>query len=305
MSMKLKFWGTRGSIPTPGKKTVKFGGNTSCVSVEDDEELIIFDGGSGLRELGIDLMKNKQFKDGFTPLTMHIFFSHLHWDHIQGIPFFKPMFIKRNQINLYGEKKVRTCLENTLKGQQQYPNFPISIEEICINGATMNFTDMYPGQGVEINPYLHIFCTKLSHPDGVFCYKITSYDNPNSIANKNTKSIVYATDTEHRNVLDPRLLKIALNADVLIYDAQYTPEEYSGQVGGIPKFDWGHSTYEFGVDTALEAGVKRLVLFHHDPEHDDEAVGQILTRARERVEKSKKSKDLDVVAAYEGMTLDI
>lgn len=312
--MKIKFWGVRGSIPSPGPNTVKYGGNTSCVSVlteglsvstesqkcgwDEEEKLIILDGGSGLRELGIDIMKNMQFEEGaLIPLKMSIFFSHMHWDHIQGIPFFEPMFIKGNKIHLYGEKKIKVCLEDTLKGQQQYPNFPISIEEITINGASMNFTDLYAGQDIHVGHFVTVSCTKLSHPDGVFCYKITEAKEDSC------NSVVYATDTEHRNVLDPRLLKIAAGADVLIYDAQYTPDEYEGKVG-IPKFDWGHSTYEFAVNTALEAKVNHLVLFHHDPKHSDRDIDEIEEAARSyKVDPAKGLRTIS--AAYEGMEINL
>lgn len=318
--MKVKFWGTRGSIPSPGPDTVKYGGNTSCVSIIAKDELIILDGGSGLRELGNFIMKELQFAHGHSRnLEMWIFFSHVHWDHIQGIPFFKPMFIKGNKIHLYGEKKVKICLEDTLKGQQQYPNFPISIEEITINGAEMDFTDLYAGQSVIINGIgnvgigktgtvknetrLEVNNTKLSHPDGVFCYKITE-----QYENEKPKILVYATDTEHRNVLDPRLIKIAKNADVLIYDAQYTPEEYAGKIG-MPKFDWGHSTYEFAVDTAVEAEIKHLVLFHHEPEHTDKQIDEIEEKAKSYLSNSpfrnSSSDTLSISAAYEGMELEL
>lgn len=308
--MKLTFWGVRGSIPAPGKSTVRYGGNTSCVSVEGKKgDLIVFDGGSGLRELGIDILKNKQFgPKGPNPLEINMFFSHVHWDHIQGVPFFKPLFIKGNKVNMYGEKKVRTCLEDTLNGQQQYPNFPITLEEISINGAQMSYTDLYAGQTVGIPkdmigvggepPYhLTVTCTKLSHPDGVLCYRVDEAQSG---------SIVYATDTEHSNILDPRLVKIAQDADVLIYDAQYTPDEYAGK-NGIAKFDWGHSTYEYAVDTAIAAGVPHLILFHHEPEHTDEDIDGIVLAA-ERYAKDReqpKGYSLKIEAAAEGREIEI
>lgn len=289
-NMKLKFWGVRGSIPAPGPKTVRYGGNTSCVSVESGDDLLVLDGGSGLRELGMSLM-GRIFGGGkFNPLKINIFFSHVHWDHIQGVPFFAPLFIKGNEIRMYGEKKARTCLSDTLRGQQQYPNFPITIEEIEINGAKVFFQDLYAGDTIPLDN-LKVQNTKLSHPDGVFCYRIE-----NEHLNK---AIVYATDTEHRNVLDPRLKTIAKDADVLIYDSQYTPEEYQG-IPPPPKFDWGHSTFEWAVDTAEACKVKKLVLFHHDPGHSDEAVDEIEKKAKERA-KGK----FEVVAAYEGLEIDL
>lgn len=301
--MKAKFWGVRGSIPTPGESTVRYGGNTSCVSIEGDNgELIILDGGSGLRNYGINILETKQFdlssETPVNPLTFHIFFSHVHWDHIQGIPFFKPLFIKQNSVFMYGEKKVRTSLEDILKGQQQYPNFPISLEEISVNGATIEFTDLFPTQVITIGN-VTVSNAKLSHPDGVFAYKVTE------TTEGNTQTIVYATDTEHRNVLDPRLLKLAQNADILIYDAQYTPEEYSGENHGVPKFDWGHSTYEFAVDTAIRADVKHLILFHHDPEHSDDDIDKIACRARGRAYAIVDSKKMLIDAAKENVEINL
>jgi len=276
----------------------------------DEERLIILDGGSGLRELGIDMMKNIQFVEGIlVPLEMWVFFSHTHWDHIQGLPFFEPLFIKGNCVHLYGEKKVSISLEETLKGQQQYPNFPISLDEITINGGKMDFTDLYAGQHIHVGNSVMVSTTKLSHPDGVFCYKVEESTE------EGLKSVVYATDTEHRNVLDPRLLKIARGADILIYDAQYTPDEYVGNVG-MPKFDWGHSTYEIGIDTALAANVKRLLLFHHDPKHTDQDIDKIVEDAETYAKKRKKEvsglfKDvkldieLTVGAAYESQEIEL
>ena len=292
--MIVKFWGVRGSIPAPGPQIVKYGGNTSCVSVEDGKDMIILDGGSGIRPLGNSIIK-KMFSSGKPePIEMSIFLSHVHWDHIQGIPFFKPMYFPRavalNTIHMYGEKKARVSLEETLKGQQQYPNFPITLEEIKINGANVSFTDLVAGTTVQVGA-MAVENTKLSHPDGVFCYKISS----------NGKSIVYATDTEHRNVLDPRLQKIAKDADILIYDAQYTPEEYAGTPPPA-KFDWGHSTYDQAIlaarNTLKPDG--QLILFHHDPDHDDAKIDEI-----EKCAQDMAGSDIKVMAAREGMELKI
>lgn len=292
--MNITFWGVRGSIPVPGPSTVKYGGNTSCVSViGENGEIIILDGGSGLRNFGNHLLKEK-----IPHRNINMFFSHVHWDHIQGIPFFKPLFNDHNTISMYGEKKVRTSLESTLKGQQQYPNFPISLEEIGINGAQMTFNDLYPGQVIAVSPNISVSCTKLSHPDGVLCYKIRES------VNDTVKTLVYATDTEHRSIIDPRLHSIAMNADVLIYDAQYTPDEYAGK-GGIPKFDWGHSTYEVAVDTAVSTHVKQLILFHHDPEHDDSMVDSILEKATQLLNFRYGSGRLSIQAAAEGNSITI
>lgn len=303
--MKVHFYGVRGSIPTPGRDTAEIGGNTACVLVENNNDIVILDGGSGLRVLGQDLMKRWMINK--EPLEMSIFFSHVHWDHIQGIPFFAPMFIKGNKITMYGEKKARISLAETLKGQQQYPNFPITIEEVGINGADLNFIDLVAGTYTQVGS-MKVDNTKLSHPDGVFCYCITNekfFSNvgightTKSHNNEPLKKIVYATDTEHRNVLDPRLLKIAKDADILIYDAQYTPEEYAGNPPPA-KFDWGHSTYEMAIDTAIAANIKTVILFHHDPNHNDAKVREIESLATKRASNRVK-----VVTAYEGLEIEI
>lgn len=298
--MKIKFWGVRGSIPTPGPNTVKYGGNTSCITIEIEnipDHFIILDAGSGVRNFGIDVIKNRQFlNEKFFPLHFHIFFSHVHWDHIQGIPFFKPMFIKGNKINMYGERKVQFSLEQTLIVQQQYPNFPISLEEVETTGAEISFKDLLPKGSISLFDKINVSWVGLSHPDGVLCYRIDYNDKESS------KSVVYATDTEHRNIIDPRLIGIAQGADILIYDAQYTPSEYSGEKTGMSKFGWGHSTYEFAVDTALKVGVKQLYMFHHDPEHSDKDIDSIVALARIRayITHKKSADDLLIDAAAEG-----
>ena len=310
--MKVKFWGVRGSIPTPGIHTTNIGGNTSCVTVEGDmftNRFIVLDGGTGIREFGIDILRHHQFFNGNQVfLNFDIFFSHIHWDHIQGIPFFKPMFLKNNSVTMFGERRFQASLEETLKGQQHYPNFPISLEEVAAMGASMSYKDMVSGDEIYTDDNITVSCVKLNHPDGVLCYKVEDFtlevENPNAV--KKSKKVVYATDTEHYSVLDKRLLKIAKDADVLIYDAQYTPEEYSGEKDGMQKIGWGHSTYVWAVDTAVEAGVKHLVLFHHDPEHTDSDIVNIEKEAIKHFQSIQgNSPDLKITAACEGLELNL
>ena len=282
MSMQITFWGVRGSIPTPGKDTVEIGGNTSCVELRAGKALVILDGGTGLRQLGQKLLKEM-------PFTAHIFFSHVHWDHIQGFPFFGPAFIGGNTIHLYGGNNVSRTLEETLAGQMDYPSFPVQLSQL---GSTMSFKDLYEGQSLDIDAgdgkTLKVTTARGNHPNGVWAYRLELEG----------KSVVYATDTEHYSVIDPKLCALSKDADVLIYDSQYTPEEYAGTAGtGGPKVGWGHSTIEEAAKLAKAANVKKLVLFHHDPMQSDAAVR----------DKEKRTKEWfsNVIAAYEGLTVDV
>ena len=281
--MLMTFWGVRGSIPTPGPATIQFGGNTSCVEIRANKAILIFDGGTGLRLLGKKLLKEM-------PLTAHMFFSHVHWDHIQGFPFFEPAFVRGNVFHLYGGNNVSRTLEETLAGQMDHPNFPVHLTAM---GAQMTFRDLREGETVEIGDggsgRVLVTTAAGNHPQGVFAFRIEHQG----------KAIVYATDTEHyEGRVDENLVRLARNADVLVYDAQYTPEEYAGAAGtGGPKKGWGHSTFAEGAKIARVAGVGRMVLYHHDPTQTDEAVR----------EKERRARDLfpGVVAAYEGLALEV
>ena len=277
--MRIKMWGVRGSIPTPGPTTVEFGGNTSCYEVRCGDTLIILDGGTGLRLLGQDLLKQM-------PIEAWMFFSHVHWDHIQGFPFFVPAFVRGNRIHLYGGLNVSRTLEETLAGQMDYPSFPVHLSEM---GATMNFRDLYEGETISIGPKSDVTVTNArgNHPNGVYAYRI----------DHGGRSLVYITDSEHYSIVDPKLKKLASNADVLIFDAMYTPEEYSGAAGGGAKTGWGHATFAAGCELAQAANVKRLILHHHDPSQTDDMVR----------EKERRAQALfpNTTAAREGMVIDL
>ena len=279
--MRITFWGVRGSIPTPGPDTAEIGGNTSCVEVRAGKAIVVLDGGTGLRLLGQKLLKEM-------PLTAHIFFSHVHWDHIQGFPFFGPAFVAGNSIHLYGGNNVSRTLEETLAGQMDYPSFPVHLSQM---GASMTFNNLREGQLVELpdgeGGAVRVTNTRGNHPNGVLVYRIEHKG----------RSIIYATDTEHYAVVDPKILALAKGADLFVYDSQYTPEEYAGTAGGAPKTGWGHSTFEEGVKIARGAGVKKYVLYHHDPSQSDAAVRDKERRAKEIFPNS--------LAAYEGLTLEV
>ena len=191
--MQITFWGVRGSIPTPGPDTVEIGGNTSCVEVRAGNSLLVFDGGTGLRMLGKKLVKEM-------PLTAHIFFSHVHWDHIQGFPFFDPAFVKGNTIHLYGGNNVSRTLEETLAGQMDHPSFPVHLTDM---GARMTFNDLKEGQELEIDDgeggVVKVRTARGNHPNGVWIYRVEH----------GGKSIVYATDTEHYKEVDQNLVALA------------------------------------------------------------------------------------------------
>jgi phosphoribosyl 1,2-cyclic phosphodiesterase len=274
--MQITFWGVRGSIPSPGPNTVEIGGNTSCVEVRAGKAILVFDGGTGLRLLGKKLLKEM-------PITAHMFFSHVHWDHIQGFPFFEPAFVAGNEFHLYGGNNVSRTLEETLAGQMDHPSFPVDLGSMA---AKMTFLDLAEGQPLDIDDRaggtVRVTSARGNHPQGVFAFRVEHAG----------KSIVYATDTEHyEGRVDQKLVDLAKGAAVLVYDAQYTPEEYAGKKG------WGHSTFEEGAKVARLAGVQKLVLFHHDPTQSDEAV-----RDKERRAKAVFP---DVVAAHEGLTLEV
>lgn len=275
--MRIKFWGVRGSIPVPGPETLKFGGNTSCVEVDCNGETIIIDGGTGLRPLGQSMMAN-----GFgarKDKRISILFSHVHWDHIQGFPFFKPAFIAGAEVYLYGLKHSDTDIETALRGQMISPHFPIRLRDMP---SRISFKELKAGESVRVGETV-IRNARLNHPNGAFGYRIDFKG----------KSLVYLCDHEHSDESEDRLVKFSNGAGLLIIDSQYTPEEYSGSDGGGGRKGWGHSTWEMGVELVKKAGVERLVLFHHG--RDDKKV--------EEIESNAKKCFHNTIAAYEGLEI--
>ncbi len=278
--IRVKFWGVRGSIPVPGPSTTAVGGNTSCVEVRCGDHLVIFDAGTGIRLLGDSLGRKNR-------IEADVFFSHVHWDHIQGFPFFVPAMVPGNRLRLYGGRNVTSTLEETLAGQMNYPNFPVVLGDLA---AQITFHDLKEGEQFTIGQgrdKVQVSNAKLNHPNGVYSYRL----------DHRGRSVVYATDTEHYAEPDPKLEMLARGADLLIYDSQYTPEEYSGEKDGVPRFGWGHSTMIVGAEIAKAIDVKKLVLFHHDPLQDDASVAEKERRARKVFRNT--------VAAREGLVIDI
>ncbi len=274
--MFVRFWGVRGSIASPGASTAQVGGNTSCVEVRCGGQRLILDAGTGLRALGDSLLAEKQ------PIDAALLLSHFHWDHIQGLPFFVPAYLPSTKLTIVGSSDGRHSLRDKLSRQMTEPHFPVQLDDLS---AELGYREARPNQALEIGD-VRVKVARLNHPGGVFAYRIEHAG----------RSIVYATDTEHYACVDPVLKSLAEGADLLIYDAQYTPEEYRGD-GGRSKVGWGHSTYVAGVEVARAAGVRKLVLFHHDPQRTDEGVARIESLGREMF--------ADTVAAREGMTIGI
>ncbi|HJL20499.1 MAG TPA: MBL fold metallo-hydrolase [Sandaracinaceae bacterium LLY-WYZ-13_1] len=266
MELTIRFWGVRGSIASPGEGTVRTGGNTPCVEVRCGDAIVILDAGTGLRGLG-----ERMIRRGEREAT--ILLSHLHWDHIQGLPFFVPAWVPGHRLTFVGAPG----LEGALEAQMTPPCFPVRLRDMQ---AARAFETIASGDTRALGP-LTVRTRGLNHPGGVLGYRLEH----------GGRSVVYATDTEHYACPDPHLVDLARDADVLIYDAMYTPDEYDGRAGPA-KVGWGHSTWAAGVAVADAASVDRLVLFHHDPQRDDDGVDAI-----ERVAAAARP---GTVAAREG-----
>jgi phosphoribosyl 1,2-cyclic phosphodiesterase len=291
--MRIRFWGTRGSLPKPGPSTLRYGGNTSCVEVRAaDGTLIVLDCGTGAHELGQALVASRE-----RPLRGHLFLTHTHWDHIQGFPFFAPWFVRGNEWDIYAPQGVGQRIENTLAGQMEYAYFPVTLDQL---GATLRFHDLVEGSfTVGTGGGVHVRTCYLNHPGLALGYRLEA----------NGVTLVYATDHEphsrhqpdpgsptralpvHRE--DQRHVEFLTGADLVIHDAQYTLDDYPRRVS------WGHSPAELVVDFAVAAGARRLALFHHDPLRTDEALDRLVETCRKRV--AAVGEKLDVFAAAEGV----
>ncbi len=254
--MMVRFWGVRGSIACPGPLTARYGGNTSCIEVRCGEQLLIFDGGSGLRLLGQELIKNGH------PRDFDLFFTHTHLDHCHGLPFFAPCYDGRNRIRVWaGHLKPDGAIEVVLGKMMSAPLFPVPIG---IFNAKLEFNDFKAGESVAAHPHITLRTGLLNHPQRATGYRVEHKD----------KAIAYITDTEHElGRLDTNVLQLVDRADIMIYDCTYTDEEYPTHK------NWGHSTWQEGVRLANAAKVKTLVLFHHDPDHDDNFMDGVAAEA--------------------------
>jgi phosphoribosyl 1,2-cyclic phosphodiesterase len=267
----VRFWGVRGTVACPGPATVRYGGNTSCLEVRCGGRLLIFDGGTGLRPLGHHL-------DAEGPVDADLYFTHTHFDHIQGLPFFSSAYKPTNRLRCWaGHLRPDFALKKVLSEMMQAPLFPVPLS---ILSADSSFYDFISGETLTPFPGVTLRTAPLNHPNRATGYRI-EYQG---------KSICYITDTEHvPGTPDANVLSLIAGADIVIYDSTYTDEEY-------PRFKgWGHSTWQEGARLCDAAKAKRLVIFHHDPAHDDAFMDGIAADA-ERVRPG-------TVVAREGLTL--
>ncbi|HKF03268.1 MAG TPA: MBL fold metallo-hydrolase [Candidatus Sulfotelmatobacter sp.] len=256
--MQVKFWGVRGSTPTPQPENLRYGGNTSCVEVRIGDQIYVFDCGTGFRMLGQELIR--EFGD--RPFAAHIFVSHFHWDHIQGMPFFRPLYENpQSRFSFHSSGRTRG-IQQVMAEQMASPYFPV---DLGMMRAKRDFCNIDNGC-LDMGDGIRITTQWLNHPQGCLGFRVETKDG----------ILVYATDNEPGDAeFDKGVRKLAEGADLLIYDAQYLPEEYAARRRG-----WGHSHWREAVDIAMESGAKELILYHHDPDHTDAIVDKVVADAR-------------------------
>lgn len=294
MALFVRFWGTRGSIPTPGRSSYRYGGNTSCVEIRSGDTLFICDGGTGLRELGQDLLRRQD-----RPLVGHFLFSHMHWDHIQGFPFFAPAYLPDNTFYIYGTFAGDKRFHSLLSGQMRSSYFPVDFSELNSHVASTDLGDA----GARLIDGVLVRSFEQCHPGGSYAYSLE----------KDGKKVVYATDNEldltladpdlprrepnAPRILPARMVEFCRGADLLVADGQYTDSEYLRYSG------WGHARATTVVDLAIQAGVKQLAIYHHDPMQSDREVEVKIEACRQRA--ARLGSPLFVFAAREGIELKI
>jgi len=294
---RVHFWGVRGSIATPGRDTVRYGGNTPCVTVERGRDLLILDAGTGLRPLGVAL----QAEAGGKPLDLKMLITHTHWDHIQGFPFFVPAYVPSNRLEIHGPPSLDKPLEKVLRGQMDPEYFPVALGDMAAKLEVHEVRE----PNFSLGPF-EVESIYVNHPGVTMAYRIRIGD----------KIITYATDTEPYRRLVPgadngkdpeaeayaterdlRLQGLVEDSDLYIADSQYSPADYETKRG------WGHTCYRDAITLAIAARAKRVALFSHDPMHDDNAVDRKLAECRQMA--SESGAPLEVLAAIEGESIDL
>ena len=272
--MRVRFWGVRGSIACPGSSTIRYGGNTPCIEVRCGEHVLVFDAGTGLRPLGLELIKDKNVRN------VDIFITHCHLDHVVGLPFFAPLFRKGYRVRVWaGNLLPANSIERVMRGLMSSPLFPIQIE---IFKAAIEFHDFRSGDVLRPHENVVLRTAPLDHPDGSNGYRL-EYGG---------RTFALVSDTEgFPGKCDNDLLSLADHADLAVYDATYTEDEIVSRIG------WGHSTWLRGIRLAEKANVKHLCLFHHDPSHDDDFMDKLAAEADDIREGT--------VTAREGQIIDL
>ena len=258
---RIKFYGVRGSVSVFGREYLEFGGNTTCVMLEGPNRTVILDAGTGIRELGKEMAADPHLG---IDRPCFLAFSHFHWDHIQGLPFFTPAYDSRRTftISAIGRERQGTDLRSIFETQMQKTFFPVSLDGM---GATIEFFQTAEDSLRVENAFVRV--VKHNHPGGAYSYRFQDSEG---------KVLVFCTDIEHGERIDPQIVELARDADLLIHEGQYTPEELKTHRG------WGHSSWDQAVEVAERARVKRLIVTHHDPDHDDDFLLGIERRCQAR-----------------------
>ena len=294
--LRIKFWGVRGSIPTPGPTTLEYGGNTSCIEVRADNQIIILDAGTGLRLLGRELLA----EFGEQPLDLTLLLTHTHWDHIQGLPFFPPVWRPQNRLRILGFEGARLGLASVLTSQMETPFFPIGLREVPANVRIEELSETSFSLGK-----VQVRACRAHHPGICVGYRLTAEGRSIAFFPDNELRQTVNSPTQQPNAAgaDPTdstkaaLREFLHGVDVLIMDTQYTREEYPEHVG------WGHGCLDEVVALALDAEVKTLFLFHHDPDHDDAQISQMTEYARKLVAVQKGT--MRIEAAKEKLVVEV